>query len=240
MRCRAAVGVLLSILWCVACGSNERSRQETYTQPNIRQDSSQHQFQRHGEEGGVAGNFDYYVLALSWAPTFCENPEHRRARECDPRENTGFVVHGLWPQRQEGRSPEYCGNTQPLSEAAMREALTMMPDAGLVKHEWQAHGTCSGLSPQEYFDTMKRARQAVQIPAPYRSPQRGLRTGAATVEARFAQASGINKQGAIRVHCARQELAEVRFCFSKTLDPQPCSENVGECRANPIFMRPVR
>lgn len=233
-------GILLLTLWCVACGRNERPHQEAYTRANIEEHPEHRQLQHRHDERATPGDFDYYVLSLSWAPTFCESPEHRSARECDPRGHTGFVIHGLWPQREDGRSPEYCGDAQPLGEPGISEALHLMPDAGLARHEWQAHGTCSGLSPRAYFDAMKKAREAIQVPAPYRSPQRGLRTSPSTVEARFAQASQITTPGAIRVHCVRQELAEVRFCLTKSLTPRPCSQNVGECRANPIFMRPVR
>jgi ribonuclease T2 len=229
---------LLLIILCTACGQMEQPRQQAHAKNYQEEHVSRHERQKSRTAPGVAGQFDYYVLSLSWAPTFCETPEHRRAHECDPSRYTGFVVHGLWPQRENGRSPEYCGNA-PLDEITLHEALGLMPDAGLVRHEWRAHGTCSALSPSTYFDALEKARHAVQIPPPYRDPQRGLRTRPAMVEQRFAQASKIAQHGAVRAHCAGNKLAEVRFCFTKSLEPRTCSESVGGCRTSTIFMDPV-
>ena len=237
---RSAISLaLLFLVLCTVCGQLEQPHQQANAQSYREEYSSHHSRQRNRTPDGVAGQFDYYVLSLSWAPTFCEDPEHRRAHECDPSRHTGFVIHGLWPQRENGRSPEYCGNA-PLDETSLDEALRLMPDAGLARHEWRAHGTCSALSPSTYFDAMEKARHAVQIPAPYRDPQRGLRTSPATVEQRFAQTSHVAEGGVIRVQCAGNKLAEVRFCFTKSLEPRICSDSVGECRANTIFMDPVR
>ena len=54
------------------------------------------------------GQFDFYVLSLSWSPSFCESAGERGT---PPREQCGarpysFVVHGLWPQYDRG-FPEY-------------------------------------------------------------------------------------------------------------------------------------
>ncbi len=240
LQCKALVAGMLLLSLCVACGRSEKPRQEAYTEPYHGENRARHEEHRRMNTEAKPGDFDYYVLSLSWAPAFCEDLRHRAMRECDPQRNTGFVVHGLWPERENGRSPDSCGNTQSLDETAVQEALSVMPDVGLVRHEWRAHGTCSALSPQQYFGLLTKAREKVEVPAPYRSPQRGLRTSAFTVEQRFAQASKITQRGAIHVHCVGNQLAEVRFCLTKSLDPRPCSENVGECRANPIFMRSVR
>src|SRR3977135_1905030 len=55
------------------------------------------------------GDFDFYVLSLSWSSGFCETPAGARARgQCDASVNLGFVVHGLWPQDEHGY-PSDCG-----------------------------------------------------------------------------------------------------------------------------------
>jgi ribonuclease T2 len=41
--------------------------------------------------------------------------------------------------------------------------LAFMPDAGLIQHEWRTHGSCSGLSAEEYFTEVKRAAEKVRI-----------------------------------------------------------------------------
>ncbi len=50
---------------------------------------------------GQAGAFDYYMLVLSWSPEFCYS--HPNAAQCS--QHTGFTVHGLWPQRNDGSYP---------------------------------------------------------------------------------------------------------------------------------------
>lgn len=115
-----------------------------------------------------------------------------------------------------------------------------MPDTGLVRHEWRAHGTCSELSPLQYFELIQKARGKITIPPPYHAPERVLRTSSSTIERRFAEASRIAQHGAIHVKCSGERLTEVRFCFTKQLEPRSCSQAVGECRANPILMEPVR
>src|SRR5262245_12923559 len=75
------------------------------------------------------GQFDFYLLALSWSPTFCEaSAEKGRA----PKEQCGvrpysFVVHGLWPQYERG-FPEFCQNPPPrLDRRIVSTMLDLMP-----------------------------------------------------------------------------------------------------------------
>ena len=55
------------------------------------------------------GKFDFYVLSLSWSPSFCEATQERgreSKEQCGERPYS-FVVHGLWPQYEKG-FPEFC------------------------------------------------------------------------------------------------------------------------------------
>jgi ribonuclease T2 len=52
--------------------------------------------------------------------------------------------------------------------------LDLMPAPGLIYHEWDQHGTCSGLVPREYFDVVRKARAKVRIPAQYDNPKTPL------------------------------------------------------------------
>ena len=57
----------------------------------------------------AAEDFDYYVLALSWTPSFCASggaSEDGPGGQCDPDRDLGFTLHGLWPQRDAGGWPE--------------------------------------------------------------------------------------------------------------------------------------
>src|SRR6478752_289113 len=58
----------------------------------------------------TAGAFDYFLLTLSWAPEFCAtNSKGSNAAECDPKNHKSLVVHGLWPQYDNGKWPQDCG-----------------------------------------------------------------------------------------------------------------------------------
>ena len=109
------------------------------------------------------GEFDFFVLALSWSPSFCEAAAERgnsgRSQvQCE--RPYSFVVHGLWPQYERG-FPEYCQRPSPrLDRNIMTSMLDLMPAPGLIFSEWDKHGTCSGLGPRGYFETIRKARAA--------------------------------------------------------------------------------
>src|SRR3954452_24370114 len=118
------------------------------------------------------GEFDFYVLALSWSPSFCEAASERgktgrsAQAQCGERPFS-FVVHGLWPQYEQG-FPNYCQRPSPrLDRNIMTSMLDLMPAPGLIFNEWDKHGTCSGLGPRAYFETIRKARSAVKIPMEY-------------------------------------------------------------------------
>jgi ribonuclease T2 len=100
------------------------------------------------------GKFDFYVLSLSWSPSFCDAASTRvqEQSECGPR-GYSFVVHGLWPQYERG-FPRSCQVPPPrLPRQIASSMLDLMPAPQLVYHEWDEHGTCSGLSAAAYFKT---------------------------------------------------------------------------------------
>jgi hypothetical protein len=67
-------------------------------------------------EGERAGDFDYYVLSLSWSPTWCAlKGDAQGSPQCDRA--LGWVLHGLWPQHEDGW-PSFCRTTAARSDAA--------------------------------------------------------------------------------------------------------------------------
>ena len=59
-------------------------------------------------DGEKSGEFDYWVMALSWSPNWCAiEGDARKSPQCDPRENFGWTLHGLWPQYHRGW-PAFC------------------------------------------------------------------------------------------------------------------------------------
>ena len=120
---------------------------------------------RQHREAIGAGAFDYYLLSLSIAPSFCGlSPGNAAKAECRSLneaafEQTPLTLHGLWPNRARvsvNLQPHDCeGPPYAVSETARSELQRLMPAGpGLARYEWRKHGTCSGLSPEAYFDRL--------------------------------------------------------------------------------------
>jgi len=196
---------------------------------------------REGGSAAAPGDFDYYLLSLSWAPDFCAQPNvPKNDRECGTGRHVGFVVHGLWPQVDAGRSPQECAPARPVAQDIVNRMLAYIPAEGLIQHEWKNHGTCSGLSTAQYFDQVRKAFDAVKIPVDYKELNRQIDVSPQEIESKFAAANPSFPRAAFRASCRSNELQEVRVCFTKGLQPQPCTDSAGECRARTIAMRQVR
>src|SRR5207302_1599387 len=161
-----------------------------------------------------SGQFDFYLLSLSWSPSFCEASGERGTppqQQCGARPFS-FVVHGLWPQYERG-FPEFCQQPAPrLDRNIVSSMLDLMPAPRLIFNEWDKHGTCSGLAPNAYFETVRRARAAVKIPDAYIELKAPLAVTPDEVEEAFVNANaGLTRDG-IAVTCASRRLGEVRIC----------------------------
>ena len=190
------------------------------------------------------GEFDFYVLALSWSPSFCEAAAERgnsgRSQvQCE--RPYSFVVHGLWPQYERG-FPEYCQRPSPrLDRNIMTSMLDLMPAPGLIFNEWDKHGTCSGLGARAYFESIRKARAAVKIPEEFLqlSEQKTIAPG--DLEAAFIKINPGLSSSAISVTCDSRRLSEVRVCLSKDLQFRACEEiDRRACRRDQVLMPPVR
>ena len=194
----------------------------------------------------AVGEFDFYVMALSWSPTFCLSSSERgqtgrsHQAQCAGRPYS-FVVHGLWPQYERG-FPNYCQRPAPrLPRNVMTSVLDIMPAPGLVYSQWDKHGTCSGLSPRSYFETVRKARAVVKIPEQYLDLSGPLLVKPADVEAAFIRANPGLSSSAVAVLCDRNRLSEVRVCMSKDLHFRACDEvDRRACRRDQVVMPPVR
>jgi ribonuclease T2 len=192
------------------------------------------------------GEFDYYVLSLSWSPSFCEQSEERgnngrsRQTQCGGRPFS-FVVHGLWPQYENG-FPEYCQRPSPrLNRNIMTSMLDLMPAPGLIYNEWDKHGTCSGLGERAYFETIRKARAAVKIPDDYLQLNEAKTIAPAEIEDAFVKANPGLSTSAIAVTCSSTRLSEVRICLNKDLQFRSCEEiDRRGCRRDQVTMPPMR
>src|SRR5271169_56632 len=174
------------------------------------------------------GEFDFYVLSLSWSPSFCEEAAERgnggrSQAQCGGRPFS-FVVHGLWPQYERG-FPEYCQRPSPrLDRNIMTSMLDLMPAPGLIYNEWDKHGTCSGLGERAYFENIRKARAAVKIPDDYLQLSEIKTVAPADIEEAFIKANPGMKASGIAVTCNRKRLSEVRICMTKDLQFRDCNE----------------
>lgn len=186
--------------------------------------------------------FSYYLLVLSYAPDFCDQPQDNKdPRECGPGRRLGFVVHGLWPQGDTSRGPENCGSASPVSQAIIQATLPYIPTESLIQHEWTAHGTCSGLSASDYFASLRKARDSVTVPPDLDQPSQKLQLSPAQIESKLAAANPKFPATAFRTSCYRSaELEELRVCLNKDLSPRACGPSAGECTAPSVLMLPVR
>ena len=195
-----------------------------------------------GNKVPLGKGFDFYVLSLSWSPSYCEaEGENANRQQCASGRPYAFVVHGLWPQFERG-FPEDCGTGgQDVDNDTARSLYDLMPSAGLIRHEWRTHGTCSGLSQADYFKVLRQARERVVVPQEFRrlDDYRTLSPGEA--EQSFLKANPGLDASDIAVSCDRRYLREVRICMTKDLHFRDCPEiDRRACRTAKIVMPPMR
>jgi ribonuclease T2 len=186
-----------------------------------------------GEETGGerAAPFDFYVLSLSWSPSYCAaEGGDADPQQCDADRDLGFVVHGLWPQFEQGW-PEFCDDdTRNPSPAEIDGISDIIPSDGLIRHQWRKHGTCSGLAADGYFDTTRAAFDKVTVP---QFSQR--RVSAADVSAAFLQANDGLPDDGLAVTCKSGLMREVRICMTTNLEFRACPEVAQRsCRQNDL------
>ncbi len=198
------------------------------------------------QQQGEPGKFDYYVLVLSWSPSFCadsaeRNPD-RTARnpQCGERPFS-FVVHGLWPQYENGY-PQNCQVPPPrLNRNVMSGMLDLMPAPQLIYHEWDRHGVCSGLSAEAYFETIRKARGLVKIPPKFLNVSAELTVSPQEVEDAFIAANPDIKPDGISVACGSKRLGDIRICMTRDLHFRSCEQlERRSCRRDQLIMPPVR
>ncbi|PST25483.1 ribonuclease T(2) [Mesorhizobium plurifarium] len=174
----------------------------------------------------VGKGFDFYVLSLSWSPTWCDaNDPRGKSDQCEAGSGHGLIVHGLWPQNENGY-PEYCRTRQSdrVPEALGRQYFDLIPSMGLIGHQWRKHGTCSGLSQGDYFAVTRAARERLTIPVELTAADGSANLSVSAIEAAFAERNSGMTSEAIAVTCEGRLLEEVRICFDKELKFRACPQ----------------
>jgi ribonuclease T2 len=193
-------------------------------------------------EGDTAGDFDYFVLSLSWSPNWCAlEGEDRGSPQCDADKDFGWVMHGLWPQYERGW-PSFCRTTERDPSRRETEAMAdIMGTSGLAWYQWQKHGRCAGLSVQDYFTLARRAYETVNRPAVFRKLDRPVTLPAALIEEAFLQANPDWQADMVTITCKSGHIQEARLCLTKELEPRMCGADViRDCSMNNALFEPIR
>jgi ribonuclease T2 len=185
------------------------------------------------------------VLALSWSPSYCEATQERAPNRAPDQQCGGrpfsFVVHGLWPQYEQG-FPSFCQVPAPrLDRAVVGSMPDLMPSPRLIFHEWDRHGTCSGLSAHAYFETVRKARAVVKIPPDYLALDKAITVTPDDVAEAFVKANPGLSRASVAVACDSKRLNEVRVCLSKDFSFRYCGEVTRRaCWRDSIAMPAIR
>ncbi|MBS0591128.1 MAG: ribonuclease T2 [Proteobacteria bacterium] len=191
-------------------------------------------------ENARPGRFDYYVISLSWSPSYCAiHPGE--AEQCG--KGYGFVLHGLWPQYRNGSWPQHCSTSREPEEATITQMLPIMPSRHLIEHEWETHGACSGLDPKGYFALAEDAFSRQTIPPALKTPATSPDLSADDIVKAFIDVNPGLDDNMISVECKNGgTLEEVRICLDKdNLSVKSCGGRVrNSCRAGKLTIPAVR
>lgn len=193
-------------------------------------------------KGEVAGEFDYYVLSLSWSANWCAlEGDARGSPQCDAHTDHGWIMHGLWPQFHRGY-PSFCRTAKrPPSRGMTRDMADIMGTGGLAWHQWKKHGSCTDLRAADYYALSRRAYEMIKRPAVFRKLDRAIKLPAAVVEEAFLKANpGLEPDG-ITITCRQGHIQEARICLSRDLDFVPCGRDVvRDCTLDDALFTPMR
>ncbi|UWQ95384.1 ribonuclease T2 [Rhodobacteraceae bacterium M385] len=193
-------------------------------------------------DGEPAGEFDYYVMSLSWTPTWCLlEGDDRSSPQCDDGQGFGFTLHGLWPQYEEGW-PAYCPTVMRAPSRGMTgEMADIMGTSGLAWHQWRKHGVCTGLEARDYYALSRLAYESVQRPDILRRLDTEVRVPAAVIEEAFLEVNPQLGPDMLTVTCRANRIQEVRVCLTRELEPRVCGADViRDCRSPDALFSPMR
>ena len=192
-------------------------------------------------KGKRTGEFDYYVMALSWSPNWCAlEGAAKGSPQCDTKEDHGWVLHGLWPQYHRGW-PSFCPTPEPQPQRSLTNTMAdIMGTSGLAWYQWKKHGVCSGLSARAYYDLSRKAYESVVRPPVFRKLNKTITLPASVVEDAFLKTNPSLSRNMITITCRADHIQEARICLSKDLSPVPCGRDVSrDCSLSDAVFEPV-
>ena len=201
-----------------------------------------------GPRMGKPKDFDYYLLALSWSPSYCAGRSGPSTEFQCQLNHFGFVVHGLWPQyaANSGRKdkyPRFCTTPTPVPSEVVKASLCTVPGEKLIQCQWANHGTCSDFDqPAQYYGKIRQLTAALTLP----KLAAGRQTAGAIAKAVADANKSINLPlAAIRVASSydrttkSQIFSEIRLCYSRDLTSFiACDASVGGAKDTAILSVP--
>lgn len=193
-------------------------------------------------EGEKAGDFDYYVMALSWSANWCaQTGDDRDDPQCDAGRGVTWVVHGLWPQYEDGY-PSYCRTVErDPSRGQTADMADVFGGAGSAFYQWKKHGRCAGLSASAYYDTARQAMGSITLPPVFAGLTKDIKLPASVVEDAFLESNPGMQRDQITITCSDGMIQEARICLTKDLEPRRCGDDtIRDCRMKDAMMEAVR
>jgi ribonuclease T2 len=175
----------------------------------------------------VAGEFDYYVMALSWSANWCAmEGDARDAEQCDENADYGWILHGLWPQYERGYPADCRTVHRAPSRSQTAEMTDVMGSSGLAWHQWRKHGVCTGLSSQDYYALSRVALDQVIRPPVFRRIERDITVPASVIEDAFLADNPGLMADQITITCKDGYIQEARICLTRDLEFRTCGADV--------------
>ncbi|CAL8467296.1 g6833 [Coccomyxa elongata] len=186
------------------------------------------------------GDFAFYFLVRQWPDEFCYK---QQGCSTIPDPAAGFTLHGLWPNLDNACQkdyPEHCSyrdgfdafDVSTINQATLTSMEQNWPSYTTAnecfwEHEWDCHGSCSGLAQQDYFQGVLDLHSKYDISAAL---------SAANIEPSNQPVSTRDFEQALRdsfgvtpylycEHSSGQDyINEVFMCFTKDLRAVDCEQ----------------
>jgi len=195
-----------------------------------------------GQDYGVSGQFDFYVFEQTWSAEFCQTKKSWPGCKTPTQfMQNHLTIHGLWPNYASSREghmwPQCCNSTfgQNVDSLVVQQLFSdlktywpneQLPDpplkdlsATLWQHEWNKHGTCSGVSQRSYFSgTMTTVYNQVPTPASLQKRMGGSMQKQELV-------SSYSK--VVKPQCTGGYLMSINSCFNKNMGWIDCPSTGG-------------
>jgi ribonuclease T2 len=202
-----------------------------------------------GDDYGTAGVFDFYVFTQSWSAGFCQSKGFNPPGCMSPTAymQKFFTIHGLWPnyaQEHDGHEwPQCCDSPYgPDVNATVEQQLhdplhKYWPDENaegfpnydhsmLLEHEWNKHGTCSGLDQYSYYTAAMNISVALGTPAAISNNVGGTAQLADIYSGFGAQPCTVGFPCDISIDCANAGLMSTTTCWKKDMTRMTCPGDV--------------